>query len=77
MKPVVGGAAPWHGLLVGQSDKITAFMMERGRKAFEAITDNQNSTEPRRRGNHSNGEGGEGGDGETQSAGRVRVEVFL
>lgn len=28
-------------------DKITAFMMERGRKAFEAITDNQNSTEPR------------------------------
>lgn len=44
-----------------ECDKITTLVMERGRKAFEAIIDNQNSTEPREgEETESNGEGGEG-----------------
>lgn len=46
---------------VHECDKITALVMERGRKAFEAIIDNQNSAEPREGEEiESNGEGGEG-----------------
>lgn len=32
---------------VRKCNKITVLLMERGRKAFEAISDNQNSTKPR------------------------------
>lgn len=48
LKSVVGGAnaLAWPAA-VHECDKITALVMERGRKAFEAIIDNQNSTEPR------------------------------
>lgn len=43
-----------------ERDKITALEMERGRNAFQAIIDNQNSTEPRGGEEiESNGEGGE------------------
>lgn len=46
---------------VQECDQITALEMERGRKAFEAITENQNSTEPREFEEiEGNGEGGEG-----------------
>lgn len=46
---------------VCECDKITALVMERGRKAFEAIIDNQNSMKPREGEEiESNGEGGEG-----------------
>lgn len=46
---------------VRECDKITALVMERGRKAFEAIIDNQNSMKPREGEEiESNGEGGEG-----------------
>lgn len=56
------GDVPAWPAAVHECDKITALVMERGRKAFEAIIDNQNSTEPREGEEiESNGEAGEGG----------------
>lgn len=61
MRPVVAVSASGRGPTAAQErDKITALEMERGRNAFQAIIDNQNSTEPRGGEEiESNGEGGE------------------
>lgn len=57
-KPYEGGG--WRCNAVRECDKITAVAMERGRKAYEAITDNQTRTEPSKREEiKGNGEGGE------------------
>lgn len=62
MESTVGGATPWHGPLLCWSVTKLQLSGWRGKgEAFEAITDNQNSTEPREGEEiESNGGGGEG-----------------